>query len=174
MCGCKLSAVFIPEGYCWIVFFKYSICPQLLLSRSSFSFLYTVLSQHPVGTVSYPFSVCTAKCFYPLASGYAFLSLCSFPNSDSLTFLWFPFFRLFTHFTTSQTIQACQKKLQHWSENGTSPVIVPQWQRVSMPPIILCCSNMLHIFSVVCVVSKVLFHTGLLNFSKICPYVSGE
>lgn len=56
----------------------HGIPPLLLLSLFSLSFLYTVLSQQPVGTVSHPFSVCTAKCSYPLASGYAFLSLRSF------------------------------------------------------------------------------------------------
>lgn len=54
-----------------------SLCsPQYFPSPLvSLSFLYTVLSQQPVGTVSHPFSVCTAKCFYQLASGYAFPSL---------------------------------------------------------------------------------------------------
>lgn len=35
--------------------------PPLLLFLFSLSFLYTVLSQQPVGTVLHPFSVCSAK-----------------------------------------------------------------------------------------------------------------
>lgn len=44
------------------------------LSSSCLCFLYTMWSQQPIGTDFQLGSVCTTKCFYPLASGHAFFS----------------------------------------------------------------------------------------------------
>lgn len=91
---CELSAMFMSDRYVWIVFIQPTLppppnssCLQALIPS------FTLLSQQPVGTVFQLFSVCTANCFYPLASCYAF------PYPHSLTFFWSLLFRFFRHIT---------------------------------------------------------------------------
>lgn len=90
--GRKLLTVFIPEGYCWVIFIQATIFPPTPLF-SPLSFLYTVLSQQAAGTASHPCSVCIAKYFYTLASGYgfspsSFFSLPTFSHLSLVSVLW--------------------------------------------------------------------------------------
>lgn len=109
--GC---ALFTPDRYLWIVFIQPTVFPSNSSCLQALFPSFTLLSQQPVGTVFHPFSVCTAKCFYPLASGYAL------PYPHSLTFLWSLLFRLFIHARNYARFD--------WT-NGTSPV----WRSVIVP-----------------------------------------
>lgn len=121
--GCTLHAMSILEGNCQIVSSSPWYFP--LSSSSPFSFLYSVLSQQPDGTVSQPFFVCTAKCFYPLASGYVFLSLESFyfPSHIILPFLGLCSSDILQRFTRFQSIKTCWRNSWH-SGNGLACLLL--------------------------------------------------